>query len=400
MNRYPDFRFDIVKSDAASRARLGELSTPHGSIPTPAFIFCATKAAIKAAGPRDLVDHNVDIILSNTYHLMLQPGAKLVADMGGLHRFTGWSGPMLTDSGGYQIFAFGHGSVSEEIKGNRNNPQVDKTLLKVDEQGAVFRAYTDGSKITLTPERSIQIQQSLGADLIVVLDECTPYHVPRDYTANSMHLSHRWAHRSLEAFDRGEGRGSAGPQALYGIVQGGVFEDLRAESAAFVAETDFFGQAVGGCLGASNEQMYEVVAFATRDLRRDRPTHLLGIGGVRDVWEGVALGIDTFDCVSPTRIARHGWALSRENAEFRLNMRNARFRQDAAPVDESCDCYACRHFTRAYIHHLIKAGETLAVQLLTVHNIRFMTRMMAAIRASILEDRFEATKAEWLAAAE
>lgn len=396
MSRYPDFDFRITKTVPGTRARVGVLATPHGVLPTPAFIFCATKGAIKAAQPRELTDANVDIILSNTYHMMLQPGAELVAKMGGLHRFSGWRGPMLTDSGGYQIFAFGHGSVSEEIKGNRPRETADRTLLKVEEQGATFRAYTDGRKILLTPEDSIAIQQKLGADLIVVLDECTPFHVDRDYTQRSMHMSHRWGHRCLEAFDRAEGMGSSGSQALYGIVQGGVYEDLRHESAGFVAETDFFGQAVGGCLGASQEQMYEVVSFAMAGLRQDRPTHLLGIGGVRDIWEGVEMGIDTFDCVSPTRIARHGWALSRENEAFRLNLRNARFREDEAPIDPACDCYGCGHFSRSYVHHLLKAGEFLGLQLLTLHNIRFMTRLMAEIRTAILEGRFEAAKRAWL----
>ncbi len=396
MSRYPDFDFRVLKSAPGSRARVGSLATPHGTIPTPAFIFCATKGAIKAAQPRELVDSNVDIILSNTYHMMLQPGAELVSKMGGLHRFSGWRGPMLTDSGGYQIFAFGHGSVSEEIKGNRPNETAERTLLKVEETGATFRAYTDGRKISLTPEGSIKIQQQLGADLIVVLDECTPFHVSRDYTQRSMHMSHRWALRSLEAFDRAEGRGAAGPQALYGIVQGGIYEDLRGESAAFVAENDFFGQAVGGCLGASQEQMYEVVSLAMAGLRPDRPTHLLGIGGVRDIWEGVESGVDTFDCVSPTRIARHGWALSRDNGNFRLNMRNARFREDDGPIDPHCDCYGCRHFSRAYVHHLMKAGEFLGLQLLTLHNIRFMTRLMAEVRTAILEGRFAEAKRAWL----
>ncbi len=391
MTDYPGFEFEVHKRDPASRARLGRLSTPHGSLETPAFIFCATKAAVKAADPRALKEHNVDIILANTYHLMLQPGAELVERMGGLHRFMGWDGPMLTDSGGFQIFSLGHGSVAEEVKGNRQNASPS-LLLEISEEGAKFRSYLDGSEHTLTPESSIDIQRRLGPDLVVVLDECTPFHVDRDYTARSLALTHRWADRSLAEFER---RANS-RQALYGILQGGVYEDLREEAAAFVVSRPFFGHAIGGCLGADAEQMLEVVGYAMRHLVSRRPVHLLGIGGVRDIWTAVALGIDTFDCVAPTRIARHGWALARgAGAKNRLNLKNARFRDDSRPLETECSCHACSQFSRAYIHHLLKAGEILGIQLLTLHNIAFMTGLMTTIREAIAEGSLSAAEKSW-----
>ena len=392
MTDYPGFEFEIVARDRASRARLGRLETPHGAIMTPAFIFCATKGAVKAAGPSELAEVGADIILANTYHLLIQPGPDLVARMGGLHDFMAWSGPMLTDSGGFQIFSLGAGATANEIKGSRQDKR-NPLLTELNDEGAVFRSPRDGATHRLTPEISIDIQRKLGADLIVVLDECTPFHVDRDYTARSLELTHRWADRSLAEFDRRHD----GRQALYGVIQGGVYEDLRREGAEFVASRPFFGHAVGGCLGAHSDQMYDIVGYATRPLADDRPVHLLGIGGMRDIWEGVALGIDTFDCVTPTRIARHGWALVRRAKDHRVNMRNARHREDAGPLDPECDCRACATVSRAYLHHLLKANEILGLQLLTLHNMRFMTRLMATIRAALRAGRFAEAKAAWFA---
>ena len=388
---YPGFRFGVLAEDPGSRARIGRIDTPHGSLRTPAFIFCATKATVKAASVEDLEAANVDIILANTYHMLIQPGPDVVERMGGLHKFMGWDGPMLTDSGGFQIFSLGQGTEADEIKSSGARKQT-KLLQKLTEEGATFRSPRDGSYHTLSPESSIQIQRKLGADLIVVLDECTPYHVDQAYTENSLALTKRWADRSLAEFERSHD----GRQALYGVVQGGVYEALRRESAEFVSSRPFFGHAVGGCLGAQADQMYDVVRFSMEPLRRDRPVHLLGIGAIRDIWEGVEMGIDTFDCVTPTRIARHGWALSREAPSFRRNLRNAKFREDDAPLDEDCDCIACRRHSRAYIHHLLKANEILGLHLLTVHNIRYMTRLLATVRSAILAGRLKEAKADWL----
>lgn len=391
MLTYPGFNFEIKKQDSETRARIGYMRTPHGDFETPNFIFCATRAAIKGAGPEDLKAVNTDIILSNTYHLLLRPGPDLIEQMGGLHKFMGWDGPMLTDSGGFQIFSLGHGSVAEEIKGNKQTKQAS-TLRKITEEGATFKSYIDGSTHTLTPESSIDVQRKLGADFILVLDECTPFHVDKSYTQRSMEMSHRWAKRSMEEFKRKHN----GKQALYGIVQGGVYDDLRLISSEFVSSQDFFGHAIGGSLGANKEQMYEVVDYAMAGLKKDRPVHLLGIGGIDDIWENVSKGIDTFDCVSPTRLARHAWALIRTEKNYKLNLRNARFKTDPTTLDPECDCNTCRTYSRAYIHYLLKAKEMQGVRLLVIHNMRFMTRLLETIRAAIKEDRFLQTKKEWL----
>jgi queuine tRNA-ribosyltransferase len=400
---YPNFSFEITARDPKSRARIGSLKTPHGTIQTPNFIFCATKATLKGVTMEQTVTTGAQIILANTYHLMLQPGHKLVAKHGGLHKFMGWNGPMLTDSGGFQIFSLGHGSVASEIKGKRQF--TSRTPVKITEEGARFQSYIDGKPIMLTPELSIQVQRGLGADLILVLDECTPYHVDKTYTARSMEMSHRWAIRSLAEFNREDN----GSQALYGIVQGGIYDDLRRISADFVAQTPFFGQAVGGSLGASKEQMHEVVGICAQYLAPDRPTHLLGIGGISDIWNGVELGMDTFDCTHPTRIARHGGALihpsendedlssiAHSNGREHLNLKNARFKEDLSPIDKNCPCYCCQNFSRAYLQHLMKAKELLVGQLLTIHNLTFMNRFALHIRESIQNGTFAEAKRAWM----
>lgn len=378
---YPGFNFKVTAKDPKSRARCGILTTPHGTLETPAFIFCATRGAIKGLTAQQVREAGADIILANTYHMMLQPGAERVAKLGGLQKFTGWNGPMLTDSGGFQIFSLGHGGVADEIKGRREG-YVDKTLLKITEEGACFRSYIDGSKHWLTPEISISVQQNLGADIILTLDECTPFHSGRDYTARSMERSHRWEKRSLDAFERTHN----GTQALYGIVQGGIYEDLRQISGQFVAEQPFFGQAIGGSLGGTKEEMHTVVEMASRYIHPERPTHLLGIGGISDIWHGVRCGIDTFDCVHPTRIARHGGALrlpTHDDPSEHMNLNNARYRDDTGPIDPSCTCACCRHYARGYIHHLLKARETTAGVLLSIHNIATMVRVVQEVRQSI-----------------
>ncbi len=390
---YPGFDFEIVHQNPQCRARVGRLTTPHGVVNTPNFIFCATKAAIKGAGMDDLRAAGAEIILSNTYHLMLQPGHETVAELGGLHQFIDWRGPMLTDSGGFQIFSLQHGSVADEIKGRRSMKQPP-TLKKVTEEGALFRAYTDGAYHLLTPEKSIQIQRGLGADLIVCLDELTAYHDSREYNEKSLEMTHRWADRCLAEFSRGQDR--TPPQALYAVQQGSIFPDLRKRASEFINSRSFFGQAVGGSLGATELEMRDVVAFSMEHLRRDRPTHLLGVGGPRNIWDGAEYGIDTFDCVAPTRIARHGWALVRWKSGFRLNLQNAQFRRDPGPLDEECDCGTCQHFSRAYIHHLMKAGEIQGMHLLVIHNIRFMVRLLEAVRHAIAADRFFEAKKSWL----
>jgi len=395
---YPHFEFTITDTVPTSQARLGILKTPHGSVKTPAFIFCATKAAIKAVSPADMQAHGTQFILSNTYHLMLQPGEAVIQELGGLHRFMGWNGPLLTDSGGFQIFSLGHGSIADEIKGRKKQAKRPNLLLKITEEGALFRSYLNGSLQLLTPERSIQVQRALGADLILVLDECTPFHVNQEYTARSMEMSHRWALRSLAEFKRGDD----GKQALYGIVQGGIYPNLRAQSAQFVNQQPFFGHAIGGSLGADKRQMEAVVKITTAHLDPKRPTHLLGIGGIHDIFSGVAAGIDTFDCVHPTRLARHGGALVRpvhlpegKNSDH-INLNNGIFRLDGQPIESDCPCQCCQNYSRGYLHHLLKAKELLAFQLISIHNVSFMNRLLSAIREAIQDDRLAGERQHWI----
>jgi queuine tRNA-ribosyltransferase len=341
---------------------------------------------MKSVTTQQMVEVDAEIILANTYHLMLQPGHEFVFRHGGLHNMLHWNRPMLTDSGGFQIFSLGHGGVANEIKGRRNC-HIPKTLLKIDEGGAHFRSYIDGKEWYLTPEKSIQIQRALGADLILALDECTPFHVDKYYTECSMERSHRWEQRSLQEFLKN----NDGQQALYGIIQGGIYEDLRQRSSAFVGEENFFGQAIGGSLGGAKEQMHDIVSMTCSHMLKDRPTHLLGIGGISDIWNGVANGIDTFDCVHPTRLARHGGALvnpDKMDGKEYINIKNARFAENINPIDENCSCYCCQNFSCAYIHYLFKAKEMLGGQLLTIHNVAFMVRLAKEIRSVIKDGSF------------
>ena len=394
------FSWKIDKQLKKNFARTGTISTPHGTIKTPAFIFCATKGALKSFSTSDAKKNNTQIILSNTYHLMLQPGGEIIAKHGGLHKFIGWNGPMLTDSGGFQIFSLGHGSVADEIKGRKSNFKKNKTLININEEGAIFKSYIDGSNLLLSPEKSIQIQRDLGADLIVVFDECTPFNVDKNYTSESMLRSHRWAERSINYFNSklkyDSKAGSSGSQEIYGIIQGGIYEDLREESIYFNQQKiDTFGIAIGGSLGSNKNEMQEVVSFTASRLENSKPVHLLGIGEPVDIWEFVEHGIDTFDCVSPTRLARHGSALVKGKRN-KINLKNKKFKENFNPIDISCNCYTCKNFTLSYLHHLFVSNEILALQLVTNHNIYFMNELMETIRYSINNNLFEEVKKEWL----
>jgi queuine tRNA-ribosyltransferase len=383
---YPNFKFETTHQDPKSQARCGLLATPHGVLETPAFIFCATKGAMNSVTTQRMVEAGATIILANTYHLSLQPGHEFIAHHDGLDRLLHWDRPLLTNSGGFQIFSLGNGGVAAEIKGRRRCTSP-KTLLKIDESGAYFRSYVDGRKYYLTPEKSIEIQRGLGADLILALDECTPFHGDRGYTECSMERSHRWEWRSFQEF----AKNNDGRQALYGIIQGGIYEDLRRRSGHFIAEQNFFGQAIGGSLGGTKEQMHHIVAWTCQCIDKSRPTHLLGIGGIGDIWNGVAHGIDTFDCVHPTRLARHGGALvhpGKMGGKESINLKNAQFAENKQPIDENCSCYCCKNFSCAYIHYLFKAKELLGGQLLTIHNVAFMARLVETMRRAIRDGSF------------
>lgn len=389
--QYPNFAFDIQHTDPKSGARIGKLTTPHGTIETPNYIFCGTKATVKGVAPDQLREAKTDIILANTYHLMLQPGADLVERMGGLHKFMGWDGPMLTDSGGFQVFSLGEGTMANEIKGKAKGHD-NKSLLSINEEGCVFKSYIDGRKIKLTPESATHIQQQLGADLFMQFDECTPYHVDKDYTARSMEMSMRWGDRCLAEFERRHD----GSQAMYGIIQGGVHEDLRKISAEYTASRDFFGTAVGGCLGGTDEEMELVVRGSLPFADPSRPVHFLGIGQLKDIFRFVRLGVDTFDCVIPTRLARHGTAFMKGVPGETINLKNARFREDNTPLDEDNGVSASCNFSKAYIHHLFKAHEMLGMQILAQHNIAILNRLMREVRAAIKAGTLDELEKEWL----
>ena len=393
------FNWQVNKISSSSRARTGIITTPHGNIHTPAFIFCGTKASLKSYSTVEAKKNNTQIILSNTYHLMLQPGSKVIAKHGGLHKFMNWQGPMLTDSGGFQIFSLGHGYVANEIKGRNSFGSKKKFLLNISEEGALFKSYVDGRNHLLTPEKSINIQREIGADLILVFDECTPFHVDKSYTADSMARSHRWALRSLNSFNRQDifssKEGSAGPQSLYGIIQGGIFEDLRDESIYFnLKSSDFFGLAIGGSLGSSKDEMHRVVEYTASKLKTNHPVHLLGIGDPSDIWNLVKFGIDTFDCVSPTRLARHGAALTRTRLG-KINLKNSKYREFIHPIDKNCACSTCKNYSSSYLHHLLKSEELLGLQLITCHNVYFMNALMKYIRDSIEKDTLEEAEKNW-----
>ncbi len=373
-----------------SGARLGRLTTPHGIIETPNYIFCGTKASIKSLSPVQMREAKTDIILANAYHLMIQPGADLIHEMGGLHNFMQWDGPMLTDSGGFQVFSMGNPSCIDEIKGT--NRKKGDSLLKITEEGAEFRSYLDGRKLMLNPEISMDIQRKLGADLIVQMDECTPYQVTKEYTAKSMEMSMRWGDRSLTAFEKAHD----GKQGLYGVVQGGVYEDLRTQSAAYVASRPFFGTAIGGCLGGDDEEMYGILEWCRPYSHPNRPVHFLGIGRIKDVFKSVPYGIDTFDCVMPTRIARHGHALMKGVSSEKINLLNAKYKNDPEPLDPSLDIPASRDYSKAYLHHLFKAGELLAYQIVTQHNVAVINKLMREVRDAIKHDTLNQLEKEWI----
>ena len=362
------FGFELLREDPHSRARAGVIHTPHGRIPTPVFAPVGTQATVKAISPRELRELGASLILANTYHLYLRPGPDIVADLGGLHGFMGWDGPIMTDSGGFQVFSLAR-------------------LRAVDIMGVTFRSHLDGSEHLFTPEKVIEIQEKLGADIILCLDEC-PEPLDYDYNVQALERTHHWAERCKQAPTRRD-------QALFGIVQGGVFADLRRQSAEFITALDFPGYSIGGLsVGEPKELMHEMLEVTVPLLPADKPRHLLGIGSPEDFFEGVARGIDIFDCVLPTRVARNGAVFTRTG---RLNIRNARYADDAAPIEEGCDCYACRHFSRAYLRHLIMAKEILGIRLATLHNLHFMLNLVREIREAILAGSFSALKKEFLA---
>lgn len=362
----PPGSFSVLKTDGATRARVGELYTAHGVVPTPVFCPVGTLATVKSLAPSDLVELGAPMILSNSYHLYLRPGSELIARLGGLHAFMGWNGPILTDSGGYQVFS---------LEGLRN----------LDDDGVTFRSHIDGSEHRFTPERVVEIQEHLGSDIAMVLDECAQ---PNDHAYNvaALRRTHLWAERCLAAHRRPD-------QALFGIVQGGIFEDLRRESALALTRLDFPGYAIGGLsVGESKADMLRILDVVTPLLPEMKSRYLMGVGSPEDLVECVARGVDLFDCVLPSRLGRNGAVFTPQG---RMNLRNAQYKEDARPIQQGCGCYTCQHFTRAYLRHLIISREMLGPRLNTIHNLHFLLDLMRRVRQAILAGVFDDLRQEF-----
>jgi len=355
------FRFEIMKTDAATGARLGKFHTAHGVFHTPAFMAVGTQGTVKALTPEDLREMGAEIILSNTYHLYLRPGHERIRRLGGLHRFMHWDYPLLTDSGGFQVFSL-------------------NSLVKISEEGVCFQSHIDGSRHEITPEKAVEIQEALGADIIMCLDECTPYPAGHSEAERSMELTLNWSQRCRD-FHRRE------DQALFGIVQGGIYPDLRKRCVEALREMSFDGYAIGGLsVGESKEKMVEVVSQTVPLLPSDQPRYLMGVGTPFDIVQAVQQGVDMFDCVLPTRNARNGMLFTKRG---RLVIKNARYADDDSPVEAGCSCYTCRNYSRAYLRHLYQAEEILAMRLNTVHNLHFYLTFMGEIRQAMAEERLK-----------
>lgn len=366
--------FELLKTDG--KARRGRMVLNHGVVETPVFMPVGTYGAVKAMSPAALEAVDAQIILGNTFHLWLRPGTDVISEFGGLHDFIGWDKPILTDSGGFQVFSLG-------------------AMRKLTEEGAKFASPVDGSRLFLSPEVSMQIQYMLNSDIVMQLDECTPYIIngrpaTKEEAAQSMRLSMRWAQRSKDEFVR-----NGNPNALFGIVQGGMFTDLREESLAGLMAIGFDGIAVGGLsVGEPKEEMYRIMAHIGTTLPPEKPHYLMGVGTPEDLVEGVSNGIDMFDCVMPSRNARNGWLFTRFGD---IRIRNARYKNDQKPLDDTCQCYTCRHFSRAYLHHLNRVGEILGAQLSTIHNLHYYLQLMAEMRNAIEEETFNLFRARFSA---
>jgi queuine tRNA-ribosyltransferase len=386
--------FEIEARDGA--ARTGRLRTANAEIETPAFIPLASRGSVRSLSAAEVAELGYRLVLGNTFHLFLTPGEERIAALGGFRKFMGWDGAVITDSGGFQVFSLAHGTVADEIKGRRGVRAGRGSVIEVGERGVRFRSYVDGSERFLGPEDSMRVQAALSSDIALVLDECTPFHATREYTARSTDRTHRWLDRCVAWHE------DAGPrdQAVFGIVQGGVYEDLRRDSAARVAAAPVDGIAIGGTLGRDKAEMYDVIDMTVPRLPVDAPKHLLGIGEPDDLLEGIARGIDLFDCAVPTRLGRHGMALAPlPESRHRFDLRRASMAADEAPLVEGCPCPACSGHTRAYLHHLARQQELTAARLVTVHNLTYLERLVRGAREAIAGGRFGAYREAMLAGA-
>lgn len=380
------FEFKINHKSKNGLARTGTFKTPHGNIQTPVFMPVGTKGTVKTLSKDELKTLNAEIILANTYHLYLRPGEKLIKKMGGLHKWINWDGPILTDSGGFQVFS---------LAGNKNHAKNKefKSTVKIDQNGVEFKSHLDGSKHYFTPEKAIQIQHDLGADIIMAFDECAPADSSKIYFQQAMQRTHEWLTRCKKEHQKLSAKLSS-PIALFGIVQGGLYEDLRAESAKFVNEMDLPGNAIGGLsVGESKEKMLSMIEATVPPLTENKPRYLMGVGTPEDLLECIDRGIDMFDCVHPTRMARHGAFWTKEG---RFNIKNEQFKNDKSPLEKNCQCSSCINHSRSYIRHLIIEGEILGLRLMTIHNLHFLLNLMQEIREQIAKDNFQKFKKSFL----
>jgi queuine tRNA-ribosyltransferase len=385
-------RFEVLARDGMSRA--GVMHTAHGEVRTPAFIPLATKGTVRGLDSLEVAGLGYEMVLGNTYHLFVSPGPQRIARAGGLHGFMGWDRTLITDSGGFQVFSLAHGGVADEVKGSGRQGGEQGSVMSIEEEGVRFRSYRDGAPLFISPEVSMEVQAELGSDIALVFDECTPFHADREYTARSTERTHRWLDRCLAW------HGENGPerQAVFGIVQGGVHEDLRRGSAQAVSEAGVDGLAIGGTLGRDKAEMREVLAFTAPLLPEEAPKHLLGIGEVDDLLAGIALGLDVFDCAVPTRLARHGVALAPSpETRFRLDLRKSGWEGDRNPIVEGCPCPGCRHHDRDYISYLSRAEELTAVRLICLHNLTYMHQLTTHARSAIASGTFSSYAATVLA---
>lgn len=371
------FRFERVHQSKKSRARVGKIYTPHGIIDTPNFVAVGTNATLKAVDTKMVNEIGLHLMFCNTYHLMLQPGTKIISQAGGLHSFMNRSMPLITDSGGFQIFSLMYGTVKNELK-SRGVKKGDNAVLRINEEGVLFRSYRDGSKLLLTPETSVQAQKELGADIIIPLDELPPYHIDEGKLIESLHRTHRWEKRSLDYHLKNKNN-----QAMYAVVHGGIDPALRTISCDALTQLSFDGYAIGGSLGKTKEEMIAILSYTVPLLPEDKPNHLLGIGDITSIDHCIRLGIDTFDSSHPTRSARHGTLFTRNGM---LKIGNSTMKYNFNPIEQGCTCFTCTHYTCAYLHHLFKAKEMTAYSLASIHNLHYMVQLMASYRTAILHD--------------
>lgn len=373
-----NFKFELIHKSKISRARVSKIHTPHGVIDTPNFVAVGTNGTLKALDNVTVMDMGLQLMFCNTYHLMLQPGTKIVKEAGGLHKFIKRTGPIITDSGGFQVFSLAYGTVKDELK-SRGQKKLDNSVIKINEDGVLFRSYRDGSPVLLTPETSIQAQKDLGADIIIPFDELPPYHISYDALKKSLARTHRWEKRSLDEHNKNKNN-----QAMYAVIHGGIDQEMRKESCKFLTSLDFDGFAIGGSLGKNHEEMFKLLEFTLPMLPEDKPNHLLGIGDLNSVETCIKHGIDTMDSSHPTRCARHGLLFTFAGTQKILSSAN---RHNFGPVDSTCQCFTCKNYSVAYLHHLFKAKELTAYTLASIHNVHFMIKYMEHYRNLILEDK-------------